>query len=200
MNRIQTVILSGAIILGSANAAGAESDSADVWIPGVLFSFGATDGAIVQNGNALSVWLGAGYDISSSWRISALFSTGHHQVDNAAGRPVTGTLLLGAATVQILHAFPGWPSVRPYLAVDGGLSTILNNQSRGYNGWTVNLSGGLEWKVTQALAVDGFVEWGMWEWRNGVGDNIPSFDNFSLGNVGAGVSVIFHPVLHRQSQ
>ncbi len=194
MNRLLTMMLLGAVVVFGERAIAAERDSGNVWVPGVLFSFGTTDGSIVHNGNALSVWLGAGYDLSSSWRISALFSTGHLHVDPVQGRPVVGTLLLGAGTLEILYVFPSGANVSPFIGGNMGISTILDGQSLGYNGWVVGVRAGLEWKLSAALALNGFAGWNAWTWQNGVGDNIPAFGTFHVSDIDVGLSVIFHPV------
>ena len=144
MNRLLTIMLLGAVLVVGDRAIAAGRDSGNVWVPGILFSFGTTDGSIVHNGNALTVWLGAGYDASPRWRLSALFSTGHLQIDPFPGRPVTGTLLLGAGTLEILYLFPGCTTVSPFLGGVLGISTILDGQSLGYNGWVVGARAGLE--------------------------------------------------------
>ncbi len=198
MKRLLTLMLFGTTLLFNENAVGAERDTATVWIPGVLFSFGTTDGFIVNNGNVLSVWLGAGYDLSPSWRVSALFSTGHHHIDPAAGRPVSGTLLLGAGTLEILYIMQSNAPIAPFAGVGAGIATILDPQSRGYNGWMADIRAGVEWRPSAAFSVDGFLGWNAWTWQNGVGDNVAPFEPFHVGDVSLGISMIFHPVFHRQ--
>ncbi|HTX98620.1 MAG TPA: hypothetical protein VMG09_01235 [Bacteroidota bacterium] len=199
MKKSLVVFIVGMVVVLEANAFGASGDSSNSWIPGMLFSTGATDGTILNNGNALSVWLGAGYDVSSSVRVSALFSTGHHHIDPAPARPVDGTLLLGAAALEILYRFSSGSALSPFVAVDGGLSTVLDAQGRGYNGWMVEGKAGMEWTYSPSLGIDGFVGWSGWTWQNGIGANVPPFDPFHPTTVAVGLSVIFHPVLHRQS-
>jgi len=194
---VATVILS-LVMVSHPELLWARGDSTESWLPGVLFSIGTTDGTVIGNGNALSVWLRAGYDLSSSMRLSALFSTGHHHIDPSPARPVFGTMLLGAGTLEVLYRFSGTSPLSPFVAVDGGLSTILDDQLRGYNGWVMHVRGGLEWQYSPSLALDGFVGWGGWTWQNAVGDGVPPFETFHAGTVAVGLSVIFHPVLRRQ--
>ncbi len=197
MRRLATTILACAALFVRGNAAPANNDTSGVWVPGVLFSFGASDGSIVKNGNALSVWLGAGYEFSSAWKVAMLFSTGHQHLDPSPARPVSGTLLLGAATLDVIYRFPGEAAVRPYVGGGGGLSTILDEQSRGYNGWVLDLRAGAEWSMTAAFDLDLFVGWNAWTWQNGVGDNVPPFSPMHLDDVVTGISLVFRPVLHR---
>lgn len=202
MRRIRTIVLFGAFVLTGVGTACAGGDSTDMWVPGVLFSIGSTDGTLSRNGNALSVWLGAGYDLSPTWRLSADFATGHHHIDPDPGsaRPVSGTLLLGAATLEMQHIFAVEGRWSPYVAAGAGLSTILDSLGRGYNGWAVDVSAGMEWRISAALGVDAFARWSSWTWQNSVGDNVPPFGKFTLNSIAVGVSVIFHPVFPRQTK
>ena len=81
-----------------------------------------------------------------------------------------------------------------------GLSTVMDDVSKGYNGWVANVKIGYEWDAGRALAVDGFLGWSVWTWQNGVGDNVASFGSFRVSSFAIGVSLIFHPVLHLHTQ
>jgi hypothetical protein len=194
MNRRLMALLAGTIIALRCGALSAPSDSTSVWDPGVFFSLGGDDGAIANNGNALSVWLGAGYDVSSRLSASLSFSTGHYHLASTALRPVAGTLLLGAGFLDVRYDLTPPTQLTPFVGGTAGIATILDDQSMGYNGWLAGVTAGLSWSIGRPLTVEGTACWRLWVWQNAVGKSVLPLAAFHASTFTVGVSLVFHPV------
>ncbi|MGA9118341.1 MAG: hypothetical protein WB699_03155 [Bacteroidota bacterium] len=177
-----------------ARAGGADSSS--VWVPGIFFSVDAADGSLLRNGNTMLFTMAPGYDFSPVCRILLSFTTGRQNLSATSQLPVSGALLFGGAGLEGNFLFQNSSGLDPYLAGGIGISTILNTEGAGYNGWFLHFGIGIEHSFESVLAVDANLRLTVWKWPNGVSESLGPFAPFHAVSLSAGVRIIFHPEFH----
>ncbi|HEX9005734.1 MAG TPA: hypothetical protein VF889_00470 [Bacteroidota bacterium] len=195
MRKILFLLALGSALTASMATAACDPDSpAAAAGRGLRFQSGVLPAASAE-GSQLLVWLGTGYDFGDRFGVEILFYTGHLHVGPAPHRPVTGTLLLGGASLELRSRLLEVGPAAVVAGGEGGLFTTLTQSGSGYNGSGASLFGGVEFSIFRGLEAAPIVRCGWWSWRNGVGSGVEPFDAFTQFWYGAGLTLTFRPDL-----
>ncbi len=156
---------------------------------GLFFDGGGILATSSEGGTAIG-WLGSGYAFGRQWSIALLIETGHAHVSSDAGRPMSGTMLVGGVPLELQYRWVETSDVTLFLGAGAGLFTLLR-EGAGYNGSGVQISAGASVQVFRVFDISPVLKVGRWWWFNGVGGGVEPFRRFSTDWAGIGISVRF---------
>jgi hypothetical protein len=171
-------------------------DSAAKDRPGVLFDVEFSPHATSASPPG-GYWVTVGVGCRANALISFLLQimTGSDLVDEGAARPVWGRFLTGGARLEGTLCFLEHHSWHPFVSLEYGFYTILNQQGSGYNGGGPGFGMGFETDLSRNFGFRAGVEYRRISYASPVRDTDPTgaFEPFAVQQVGITVRMTFFP-------